>query len=68
MLRKINKWFGKVGTYRIITDRISYKNPAFIVEVRGLLWWHIVKVFTDEDERYAHLCATELLENLQETI
>ena len=46
------------------TDKTSYKYPAYIVEVQGLLSWHTVKVFVSDDTEYAKNCATELLEML----
>ncbi len=68
VLSKINQWFGNIGTYRLTIDRVSFKYTAFIVEVQGLVSWHIVKTFIHEDEEYAHLCAKELLESLREKI
>lgn len=50
------------------TDKTSYKYPAYIVEVQGLLSWHTVKVFISDDTEYAKNCATELLEMLEEEI
>lgn len=65
---KIIDFFSKVGTYRVVTDSHSYKYPAFIVQVRGVLWWHNVKTFISDDTEYAKICAYELLEVLEDNI
>jgi len=64
----IHEWLDKVGTYRMIVDTMSYQHTAFIVEVRGLLKWHVVKIFISDDAEYARNCAQELLEMLEEEI
>lgn len=68
ILDNIRKWLNNVGDYRMTTDKTSYKYPAYIVEVQGLLSWHTVKVFISDDTEYAKNCATELLEMLEEEI
>lgn len=68
ILDNIRKWLNNVGGYRMTTDKTSYKYPAYIVEVQGLLSWHTVKVFVSDDTEYAKNCATELLEMLEEEI
>lgn len=65
---KIHNWFNNVGGYRMTTDRTSYKYPAYIVEVQGIISWHIVKVFISDDAEYAKNYAMELLELLEEKI
>lgn len=68
ILNLFRNWIAKIGTYRIISDYISYEYPAFIVEVRGLLKWHTVKVCVSDDVDYARNCAHELLDMLEEEI
>lgn len=64
----IHSQLDKVGAYRITTDTVSYNHPAYIVEVRGLVKWHTVKVFVSDDAEYTKNCAEELLEMLEEKI
>lgn len=66
--KKIVDFFTQVGTYRIVTNPGKGKHTAFIVQVRGLLWWHKVKTFASDDAEYAKICAYELLETLEEDI
>lgn len=37
IFKKIRKWFENIGGYRMTTDASTYKYPAYIVEVQGLL-------------------------------
>lgn len=68
IFKKIRKWLDNIGGYRMTTDTSTYKYPAYIVEVQGLLSWHTVKTFISDDDVYAKNCATELLEMLEEEI
>lgn len=68
LFEKIEDFFSKVGTYRVVTDPYSYHHPAFIVQVRGLFWWHNVKILISDDMEYAKICAYELLEILEDNI
>lgn len=54
--------------YRMITLRTINDEPIFVVEVRGLLFWHVVKSFESDDAVYARNCAEELLDTLNEEI
>lgn len=67
LFERIRAWIDGVGTYRIMVDHTNGR-PAFIVEVRGLLCWHTVKVFDSVDVEYARNCAYELLDMLNEEI
>lgn len=68
ILNNIRKWLNNVGGYRMITDTTTYQYPAFIVEVQGIISWHIVKTFVSDDTVYAKNCAVELLEMLEDEI
>lgn len=54
--------------YRMITLHTINNEPIFVVEVRGLLFWHVVKSFESDDAVYARNCAEELLDTLNEEI
>lgn len=68
IFNKIRKWLDNIGGFRMTTDVSTYKYPAYIVEVQGLLSWYTVKTFISDDSVYAKNCATELLELLEEEI
>lgn len=52
----------------MITLHTINDEPIFVVEVRGLLFWHVVKSFESDDAVYARNCAEELLDTLNEEI
>ncbi|MBD5357349.1 MAG: hypothetical protein HDR88_10150 [Bacteroides sp.] len=68
IFKRINKWLNNIGGYRITTDTLTYKYPAFIVEVQGIISWHTVKTFVSDDTEYAEMCANELLDMLKADI
>lgn len=64
LLERIGRWFPSVGSYRLTTDIFCYEEPLFIVEVRGILFWHIVKTFHSKEWHQAYASAQELLDLL----
>lgn len=54
--------------YRIVILQRRGYPLAFVVQTRGLFMWRNIKVFVDDDWKYALNCAEELLILLEEKI